>query len=210
MEPIMLTREEFEARHNGIKQEPEWWKKTRTYEVQMLEGREWVTKMSSDYEFVEDFRIVAKSSYARILKNGIDVTEKYRDGETSSTSPYGAITPLKGPMPTKRPSTGYMKPAEYKALPIEEKRVIWEKVATLLEQKAKRAEIFETLSVSEATYDTIRLDIKEHESAEHVSSEATIQTTEANNVVEKASTVTDNTPKQAGVKLQRPSLLRRR
>lgn len=205
MEATLITREEFEARRNGIKCEPEWWKKTRTYEVQMLEGREWVTKMSSDFEFVDDFRIVANNPYARILKAGVDITDKYRPESGASSTPYGSITPPAGPMPSKKTTSTYLKPAEYKALPLEEKQKLWEGIATLLDRKAKRAEIFEALNVSEATYDTIRLDIKAQESQQ--AAIADVQPSK----VEEPKVITDNTPKQtAATSFQRPSLLRRR
>lgn len=205
MEATLITHEEYEARHKGITSEPEWWKKTRTYEIQMQEGRGWETKMRTDTEFVDDFRIVASNPYARILKNGVDVTEKYRTDASVSAAPYGNITPLAGPMPTKKPASKYLKPAEYKALPLEDKQKLWDGIAELLSKGAKRAEIFEALSVSEATYDTIRLDIKANEAKQ--SSQPVVETPK----VEMPKANTDNTPKQTtGTSFQRPSLLRRR
>ena len=205
MEATLITHEEYEARRKGITSEPEWWKKTRTYEIQMQEGKSWETKMRTDTEFVDDFRIIANNSYARILKNGIDVTDKYRKEAVSNSSPYGNITPPAGPMPTKKPTSKYLKPAEYKALPLEDKQKLWDAIAELLSGGAKRAEIFEALSVSEATYDTIRLDIKANEAKQ--SSQPVVETPK----VEMPKANTDNTPKQTtGTSFHRPSLLRRR
>lgn len=128
---------------------PEWWKQTRTYEVQKQEGNTWVTKMTCDYEDIENFRILSNLPFYRILKNGVDITNKYS---------LSATTVEEEPQPVKKPVN--LKPAEYKALPLDKKKELWNKVIALQNRKAKRAEIFEELLISEATYDTIRNDLK--------------------------------------------------
>ena len=202
MEPKIISKEEWANIRKGRFSEPEWWKKTRTYQVQSLEGNEWITKMTSDVEWRDDFKLAARNPFNRILKNGIDVTDNYRD-EIQSTHKdnstlYGVLNSMEGPTSSAKSarSSSAMKPSEYKSLSEEEKVKLWNSINSLLSQKAKRAEIFVQLNISEATYDTIRLDMKSN----------------IENMTASTAAVKDSTPKQHNIsgRLQKPSLLRRR
>lgn len=206
MEPVVMTKQEYASRRDkALQSEPEWWKKTRTYEVQLLEGPEWSTKLSSDTEWVDDFKLIARNPFARILKNGVDVTPRYRENSSEdaaiSRPSYGPTIVAPGPLSDSSKSSA-MKPSEYKRLSQSQKEEIWRSVDTLLENKVRRADIFLQLNISEATYDTVRMDMKSRPSA--ASSEApTIE----DRIVENSIT---SEPKGGAQKLQKPSLLKRR
>lgn len=206
MESKMITREEYYKTHPQT--EPDWWKKTRTYEVQIRGVSGWETRMTSDVEWPEDFRIVATNQFARILKDGIDVTAKYRSADAPMTSyedqPYGSLAAQPGPTsePRKVTNSNTMKPGEYRALSSAEKQSIWSKIDTLLELKKKRNEIFTELKISEATYDAIRADMK---SNNHVASTTTKTPQPVVNDAPKPKVDSNNVHK-----IQRPGLFGRR
>lgn len=162
METTLISKEEWlKSRKDVFQSAPDWWKQTRTYEVQKQEGYDWVTVLTSDTEWIDDFRLVATNPYMRILKNGKDVTAKYSSNCSRQPSTnFGIVMPVYGPEPNKRTTGKSMTPHEYKALPRSEKETLWKSIDILLENKAKRAEIFAELNISESTYDTIRLERK--------------------------------------------------
>lgn len=188
----------MEVTRNSSVQIP-WWSKIRTYIVQIQEGNQWVNKMSSDTEWPDDFRIIARNPFARILKDGEDITSKYKEDSECITSSVSTEPQFKPPcnkiaINNNKPKN-VMKPSEYKNMIIEDKQILWNRIEKLLSTKAKRSQIFEDLNISEATYDAIRADMK--------SDKANCDTN-----CNKADTVIVDTSTE--IKIHRPGLLRRR
>ena len=119
---------------------------SNSYVVEQLEGSSWVPKLVTNFED-SSFPEVAKALKYRILHNGVDITAAYRDGTSDKKAVAAA---------SKEPA---MKPAAYKALSEEDKKLLQDKATKLREAKRKRTEILVELNISEATYDAMRADM---------------------------------------------------
>ena len=117
--------------------------------VEHQEGAEWVPKARTNFDDKDQFIVIAKNPMYRILEDGIDVTNRYRSMNNIDADIEEAVEPV-------------MKPSKYKELSDQDKNLLQHKVELLLENKKKRAEILKELNVSEATYDLIRSDMKQH------------------------------------------------
>lgn len=119
------------------------------YTVERLQGNEWVVVCQTDFDDVEQFKLIAQTVGYRILYNGNDITHKYNSNYTSFSMPGQA---------NEKPVA--MKPSQFKALSIEEQSSIIDQIAKLKEKKCKRAEILEMLNITESTYDAINAEAK--------------------------------------------------
>ena len=125
------------------------------YVVEAHEGVEWVPKARYNFEDTEIFLAVAKNPFYRILKNGKDVTSKYKSDQNKLKS-KSIEDSLETSVNTDKP----LKPAEYKAMSLNDKQKLKSDIQRMLEEKTKRTDIFHTLNISEATYDIIRSEMK--------------------------------------------------
>lgn len=57
-----------------------------TYVVERNEGTEWIPLMQSNFEDTKHFYEIAKNSFYRILKDGKDVTDQYRNKNQSKSA----------------------------------------------------------------------------------------------------------------------------
>lgn len=121
------------------------------YQIEHLEGTEWVIKCRTDFEDTEQFTEIAKNPSYRIIHEDKDVTKKYnkqyvkipevvkRDHNIIPETPE--ITPIK--------------PAAFKALSESEQSKIVKKAYEMRNQSYRRSDIMTTLNVTESTYDII-------------------------------------------------------
>lgn len=57
------------------------------YLVQRSDGDNWITLMQSDFEDTQQFRVIAQCQYYRILRDGKDITRKFRSPVSIQTTP---------------------------------------------------------------------------------------------------------------------------
>lgn len=121
------------------------------YVVERNDGMGWIPKCHCTFEDTEQFIMIARNPYYRIMCDGKDVTAKYRNGKVASSTPHVESS--------SSSDTPVLKPAQYKAMSQQDKVSIQHSIKDCLQRKLKRTEIFKELNISEATYDTIRADM---------------------------------------------------
>ena len=137
------------------------------YVVEAHEGIEWVPKARYNFEDTETFLVLAKNPFYRILKDGKDITSKYKQdsGKLQSNSNDSVVYDnSSNSSEISNNSTKPLKPAEYKAMSSECKQKLKADIQRMLDEKTKRNDIFHALNISESTYDIIRTEMKKDES----------------------------------------------
>lgn len=148
------------------------------YVVEMHEGFEWVPKARYNFEDTEIFVMVAKNPFYRILKDGKDITSNYKNESDMQKSKKNKNEFDSKDIPNNSSeitdnADKPLKPAEYKAMSSEDKQKLKSEIKRMLDSKTKRNDIFHTLNISEATYDTIRMEMKNSINSSETESKST-------------------------------------
>ena len=115
------------------------------YVVEAHEGIEWVPKARYNFEDTETFLVIAKNPFYRILKDGKDITSKYKQdsGKLQSNSNDSVVYDnSSNSSEITNNATKPLKPAEYKAMSSECKQKLKANIQRMLDEKTKRNDIF--------------------------------------------------------------------
>ena len=121
------------------------------YQIEHLEGTEWIIKCRTDFEDIEQFIEVAKNPSYRIMHEGKDITKKYNNQYIKIPE----VAKKERKVIPETPEIAPMKPAAFKALSESEQSNIVKKAYEMRNQSYRRSDIMATLNVTESTYDII-------------------------------------------------------